>query len=59
MNPTPCPHCGYCPTCGKPPGAYPYWSVIPPYTYPYYRYAPFYGTVTVSNTAQDLILNTT
>lgn len=30
-NPNPlgvCPHCGYCPTCGRPYGHYPYY---PPY----------------------------
>jgi hypothetical protein len=31
----PCPHCGYCPTCGRP-------QNVP--IYPPYPYMPFYGS---------------
>jgi hypothetical protein len=33
----PCPHCGYCPTCGRPYGTQPYY---PPWPNPY---MPWYG----------------
>lgn len=30
----PCPHCGYCPTCGKPYNYTPYYPPYNPYPYP-------------------------